>query len=344
LILRIPITFAISAALLASCLVSERTEYPNGETRPNGGGKVVTGSGGGQGGSGGVGGMGGGPTCDCEDDLNSCTIEECSDAGVCVHKPDPTLIGTECNDDPTRACDDNGVCLLIDGQACVLADVCKSHVCVDSVCCESTCEGVCHACNVPGSEGKCANLPDGSADACPDDKGCFDGECAAGKVLGQACTTDPECVNNTCAGRLCRLPNNSSCSDPVQCASNFCDSQKLCAVPTKETDCRSGKMVGNICAAAPGEPCDADIPCVAGGCTPKSICGAPPGTLCESGAECSTQFCANKCAACTIAGCASCKLGICIEPNFPDGAYCLDDSYCAADLVCKGFPPKCQTP
>jgi hypothetical protein len=46
------------------------------------------------------------------------------------------------------------------GTACTATTVCGGgHSCVDGVCCESACDGVCEACNVAGMVGQCAPIP-----------------------------------------------------------------------------------------------------------------------------------------------------------------------------------------
>ena len=45
------------------------------------------------------------------------------------------------------------------GHTCGGASECSSGMCVDGVCCGSDCTGTCMACNVPGLEGACSNVP-----------------------------------------------------------------------------------------------------------------------------------------------------------------------------------------
>lgn len=40
---------------------------------------------------------------------------------------------------------------------CATADECSTGFCVDGVCCTSACDGLCEACNLPGSEGQCSS-------------------------------------------------------------------------------------------------------------------------------------------------------------------------------------------
>ncbi|MEE9229635.1 MAG: MopE-related protein [Acidobacteriota bacterium] len=57
---------------------------------------------------------------------------------------------------------DNNVCLadVAQGGFCDEPSDCISGLfCTDGVCCGSSCEGICQACNLPGLEGTCANVP-----------------------------------------------------------------------------------------------------------------------------------------------------------------------------------------
>jgi hypothetical protein len=54
---------------------------------------------------------------------------------------------------------------LANGDTCAENSQCASGHCVDGVCCDTACSGTCTACNVPGSVGTCANVPQGQTDA-----------------------------------------------------------------------------------------------------------------------------------------------------------------------------------
>ena len=72
----------------------------------------------------------------------------------------------------------------MDGATCADDVECASGFCVDGLCCESVCRGSCTACDLEGSEGMCAPIPDGESprgerDACGAGEACFDGVCAS---------------------------------------------------------------------------------------------------------------------------------------------------------------------
>lgn len=92
----------------------------------------------------------------CEDG-DACTVDSCNPtSGACVAAPVVCAPGLACSE---------GTCvapLLADGELCEEASECGSGNCVDDFCCGSGCAGVCQACDLSGSEGACAPIPDGS--------------------------------------------------------------------------------------------------------------------------------------------------------------------------------------
>ena len=47
------------------------------------------------------------------------------------------------------------------GENCSNDVSCSSGFCVDGTCCGTSCSGLCHACDLPGSRGSCVAIPDG---------------------------------------------------------------------------------------------------------------------------------------------------------------------------------------
>jgi hypothetical protein len=140
-----------------------------------------------------------------------------------------------CDDvaNPTRSCalpGREGLCserLLGDG--CGNAAECRSGQCVDGVCCDDACEGLCRSCALEGSVGRCQNVPDnadpegecGDADAGVACLACFGRRC-----LPALAGTNPK---GECAGSLvcngvgrCLAPVGESCMRPADCASGQC--------------------------------------------------------------------------------------------------------------------------
>ena len=69
-------------------------------------------------------------------------------------------VDTEC--DGTCTCDGGCVEKLDLGGTCDEDADCVSGICADGVCCNTTCEGLCQACDVSGSAGTCSPVPDGT--------------------------------------------------------------------------------------------------------------------------------------------------------------------------------------
>ncbi|MFO0586390.1 MAG: hypothetical protein U0441_02560 [Polyangiaceae bacterium] len=103
-------------------------------------------------------------------------------------------------------CDGAGACKKANGQACSAPGECESGACVDSVCCDTLCDGPCQACSSvkkgSGVNGVCDNIAGGTDpdSECPGITTC-DGNAACAKLpAGAACTLDGECQSGTCAG------------------------------------------------------------------------------------------------------------------------------------------------
>jgi hypothetical protein len=86
------------------------------------------------------------------------------------------------------------------GNACVSEEDCADQ-CVDGVCCNSNCDGVCRSCALPGSVGMCTVVP-----ALQDDL--------------PGCTGTMTCTGN--GNNACKLKNGQSCTLASQCASGNC--------------------------------------------------------------------------------------------------------------------------
>jgi len=136
----------------------------------------------GQAGMGGVGGGGQGGTggtvqhceqaTECPGTDTDCGHRTCED-GVCGFQDHP--FGTQCDDNGGDSCDGAGVCKKDNGTACAIEDECHSVHCVDSVCCDVPCDGLCEACDLTLLEGTCT-------------------------PHGLGTDPDPECVDGVCNG------------------------------------------------------------------------------------------------------------------------------------------------
>ena len=222
-------------------------------------------------------------------------------------------------------CDGQGNCRTALGKACFTHGECSSNLCVDGNCCDSTCTGTCRACNLSGSQGKCAFMPTGQTDpggtpACTGTSAC-DGKGACKKALGQTCAAAGDCASGVC-------------SDGV-CCDKACDATCMA--------CNLLGTKGTCTAVAAGKPDPAAKPPCAGtsACDGKGSCTKGKGQSCTSGAGCVSGHCVDGvcCDSACSATCNACnvakKEGTCsaVTKGQPDP---LAITPCSGDKVCDG--------
>jgi len=226
---------------------------------------------------------------------------------------------------------------LDEGVPCDGGSQCASNLCVDGVCCESSCTGQCQACAEPGSAGKCVTVsgqPRGTSRLA----------CTGTGACGSRCDgTDPS---------RCRYPGNDvqcagpSCVDGFSTAAAFCSGTGGCRVPGQI------KCASNQCADATrcSSACGSAFPCGPGFyCDPvNSACRTlkATGTPCSSDTECASSACTDgvccesrcgsQCQACAEPG----MVGMCVtvsgEPRGTRAA-CAGAGACASS--CGGSDP-----
>jgi hypothetical protein len=193
---------------------------------------------------------------ECPGEDGPCSTRTC-DGGSCgvVH----TLAGEPC---PGGSCDGAGSCVPTGGP-CQSGDDCQAgRFCVDGRCCPSACDGICEACDVPGSVGLCTAVPAGNdpADecvngACDGQRGCF----ACGNAAPPTGTCPLAC--NDCTGDVCHI----TCINPGDCESVVtCPEGWPCAV-----SCVDALSCFNTTVVCPttGQSCDVD-------CQGSTSCGS----------------------------------------------------------------------
>jgi hypothetical protein len=107
----------------------------------------------------------------CRDGANA-TFASCNGVGTCVRTtipcapfacdPQTSLCRSGCATDLDCAAGAaclNGQCSRREGAACTSDPDCVSGHCAQGVCCQSTCDGICQSCALPGSAGTCAAIP-----------------------------------------------------------------------------------------------------------------------------------------------------------------------------------------
>jgi hypothetical protein len=92
--------------------------------------------------------------------------------------------------------------LLPQGSPCTDGAACDSSHCVDDVCCDTACDGECHACSAAkndGTDGTCAPIPayDDPDEECLTDYAC-DGNGTCKREDGVACTGGGNCISGNC--------------------------------------------------------------------------------------------------------------------------------------------------
>jgi hypothetical protein len=160
----------------------------------------------------------------------SCSGEANQTAPVCA---------TTCDDDndcdATAYCNSSSVCVPDEasGQACTMQSQCGAGLtCVDNVCCTSACANSCMRCDVAGSIGTCAPVPDGTdpsqecgAVSCTNYFAGFAGDSCRRKAdvtaaqamcngAGACRTQADECTAQTLDGTT-QITCNALCQDPT---------------------------------------------------------------------------------------------------------------------------------
>ena len=200
-----------------------------------------------------------------------------------------TSCGTDADCDPAAHCDANLCVPDVDrGGVCDEASDCADGLpCVDGVCCDTLCDGVCRACDLAGTAGTCASVP---IDLDPDSE--CGGVSCAGFYWGWSGDTcyrraDVSAAVAACNGSgACQTAAQECASSPQGTAAVTCNS--LCQDPTSGT-C-TGTTAGTCTNVNPGNQT-----CGSGVCqvtVPTCVNGSPNTCVPNSGAA-TTEACNN---------------------------------------------------
>ena len=249
-----------------------------------------------------------------------------------------------------------GVCTLkrASGITCTAANQCQSGLCVDDVCCNSSCGQQCEACDIASKRGTCSPVlgaPHGARTACTSDGSACGGSCDGSRR--DACDY-PDSAS------VCRL---GSCTGGTATIAAFCDGSGFCPASTTRS-CAPFVCAANGCLGDCGEDSDCATGsfCEAGICTARHALGqaCSGGGACASGlcvdGVCCNSTCRGQCEACDVSG----NTGTCSpvigapRGNRPlcdgDGSPCsgacdgLDRNGCAfpgEETTCR--TPKCES-
>ncbi|MBX3184037.1 MAG: hypothetical protein KIT72_00820 [Polyangiaceae bacterium] len=269
---------SVGALLLGACSLTDTSDLSSGS---KGAGVAGTSGSGGVGGNGGVSGNGG-----------SAGVGAGGTGGSAGSGGSSGTAGTGGT---------GGTTPLALGVACHDSSECESGHCVDGVCCDTACDGLCVACNADrigsGTDGTCAPIAAGTD---PDSE-CLDQGSASCGTTG-VCDGAGACQLYA-AGTQC---GPSSCSAGVRTLPAQCDGGGSCVAGTTEA-CAQGTCAGDVCLGQcnadsqcsgerycnpatanceqrldNGQACERAVQCASGHCTQGVCCDTACNGLCES--------------------------------------------------------------
>lgn len=137
------------------------------------------------------------------------------------------------------------------GQACTTTADCELGSCVDGVCCDRPCDGVCESCNEPGAVGICTTIagkPRG-ARTCGGEAGCAEKACDGYEP--RSCARylrafETSCAASKCEGAIytaasyCDGRGGCGASSPVSCAPYACDPSGCLSSCVDDKACATG--------------------------------------------------------------------------------------------------------
>ncbi len=227
------------------------------------------------------------------------------------------------DDPPTcwglKTCSKDGVCLASNGLPCLGDTGCASGKCVDGVCCDDTCDGVCKACDIEGREGKCTAVTSGE-----DPPTC---------EAPFRCGTDGHC----------KKPNGAECEDGTTCESGFCVDGRCCNGPC-DGECQTCAASWSLGTCSPidlgeDEGCSDTHTCSQGAC--KEVNGSE----CAHFSECASSMCVDGvcCEEPCVGVCRSCNNaeGKCLA--VADGKDETCDGTCKEGLCKRDDGDSCKT-
>ncbi len=263
----------------------------------------------------------------------------------------------------TRDCDSCGA--LIAGDACSNNADCKKGYCVEGICCESECDGICSSCDEARTgrrRGICdVVLADAPPVAACGDAAC-DGSGSCRRQRGEACDLGAQCRSGFCADGVCcetacdglcescaaqltggtdgfceptlaRQETADECSGLVTC-----DGARSCFAKELGTDCTGGsECVSGFC--ADGRCCESACDDMCSRCGTTGSCSAV--TEGEDAGTCDDSHgCVQTPCVCTGSGTCAATGGSCITGAQCASGFCSDGVCC--DTECSGLCQSCR--
>jgi len=220
------------------------------------------------------------------------------------------------------------------GEPCASGTECISGNCVDDVCCDSGCGGLCQHCALSGFEGNCRWIPAGEDP---------DTECPGDPPCGSQCNGGGGCAfasSGTSCGPCAQCDGNGACNIFQPAGSDPANACGLCRVcPGDGPDCvmvAHGEDPWDECEAEPPNDCGQTGDCDGqGGCDlhpPGTVCRAE---LCQDGVHHPGDLC-DGLGNCIDSGTDLCRPYVCL-----DAVVCRSD--CTGDQHCAGGS-HCEAP
>ncbi|MBK9259502.1 MAG: hypothetical protein IPM54_06650 [Polyangiaceae bacterium] len=180
-------------------------------------------------------------------------------------------------------CNGSGACGYYNGVPCSMGDQCLSTYCVDGVCCNNHCGGLCYACTGAkkgtGFDGVCSFI---KSNTDPDDE--CSGVCnGAGVCTTPTCSTSADCgANASCNNSTCECDtgytgDGYNCTDIDECQTNNggCDIHATCTnTPGSRTCACNMGYTGDGVTCTDIDECQTNN----GGCDPNATCTNTPGS------------------------------------------------------------------
>jgi cysteine-rich repeat protein len=286
LFLLLGISFTASAVAIAGC-IPEQDAYPNGRSRPPGGGigpsgsKAICGDNR----------VDTGESCDDGNQTDGdgcsamCQVEACWDcsSGECT----PLASNTPCNG--AQVCDGRGAC-----GDCVPVEI-ACDKCMN--CAGSTCDEASDCASAACVTGVCRSA---NGSACADPVECASNSCSGGGMLllCGSCTDASQCKSGSCDSITgqCLAAMGEPCDGSVMCASGLqCSPSNICQGVQGVNCIAHYQCVSNYCSNGACAPCLLGMGCASGVCTsgacpPVSI---PDGAYCVNSADCASGNCTD---------------------------------------------------